>query len=163
MKKIINFMKNKYNSFVETKEQGSLAAVLGVAVVIATVTLTLGAYSIAQVGISKTSESQNNMNSSIADVTSNATQQMYSKGTVNLTVNQLFQYSAADTVVTVKEVTVLPATSTIQGVKVTMEASWRNGERTAKQTKLIPVPLESVKSAAGVILGFDVNGNAIWG
>jgi len=159
---MMNKIRARILSMRENAEQGSLAAVLALAAIIATVTLTLGAYSIGQIAASKTAEAQNNMNASLSDVNTYITKQLYTQGTTDIVVNQTFNYSPVDVIVTVKSVSVLPSGSTA-GVTVTLEAKWRNGERSVSQTKLIPLPPESLKSASGTIIGFDANNNAIWG
>ena len=159
---MINNIRVRLQNIRGSAEKGSLAAVLALAAIIATVTLTLGAYSIGQIAASKTAEAQNNMNSSLSDVNTYIAKQLYTTGTTDVTVNQIFDYSAVDVIVTVKSVSILPSGSAA-GVTVTLEAKWRNGERTVSQTKLIPLPPEAQKSSSGTIVGFDANNNAIWG
>lgn len=143
-------------------EDGSLAAVLAVAVIIATITLTLGAYSISQIGIAKTAEAQNSMNASILDVTNQLTRQVVATGFVDAVPNKQYSNPNVDTVITVKDISPLPATSLGRGYQVILEASWRNGERTLIETKLIPIPnINNIGS--GVIAAINPDGSVTWG
>lgn len=165
MNRLRNYMKTFSDRFKAAKEKGSLAAVLGAATVIAVVAVTLGAYTVGQVASAKNAEGQANMNAAISNVRSQISSELYRTGSTEVKPNDFYKFATTATTVKVTDMQVV--TGTTPGVRVNLQADWRNGVaaggQSSTQTFLIPLPPESVFPATnGTIVKFDSNGYACW-
>lgn len=149
----INAYKNR------NPEEGSIAAVLAVSIVIGTVTIILAAFSLTSTNAAQSADAQVSMSAGIANVTQTMTNNVAVTGAPQVTAGQVFPYAPISTVVTVQTVTPITVGNN-SGSAVTLNASWRSGTRTITQTKQIFYPKGP---ASTQIISFDANGKAVWG
>ena len=150
--KILTYLKSN-------REKGSIAAVLAVAIVIATVSVILGAFSLSSSSTAENSESQLNMSSALTSTYQVIDKNIKVTGNPNIAVGQKFTYKQINTTVVVKSVTAQTVNG-VPGSEIVLQAIWRDGVHTTTQNKLYSYPSNLT---TGTITGFDSNGKAIWG